>query len=164
VIVLPIALMVLCLALEVGRCLETIQMASTLSREAASIGFRECAADRAPKTEYCLQQVSEIVQTYAQSVAAGAAVSVSVYAYDTANGTMARAVWNSDPAYPTRYAWNDSTIIGTSGAAPDLYPDLHTEQRVVVIGEAFIPFAPMLPGISHAFSITSGLYYHATVL
>lgn len=162
VLILPVTLLVVILAIEISRCIQHIQTASMLSREAASLAYRECQ-DAPPKLKHCLNQVRDIVQGYAANVAPGAAIAVSIFHFEP--GTSSMTTGQSDPVdgLVSSFFWDNARIRGT-GEAKDLSVDFHSDQRVVSIGEALIPFKPLIPGVARLFSITTGNYYHATII
>lgn len=165
-LILPVAIMVVFISLEVARCIEFIQVASSLGREAASLALRECSGDAQPKLDHCLNQIRDkIMQDYAGGLVPGTVVSASVYAKNPTTSALTSGASDASGAYSTQYSLSGESIVGSDvHESPNLSSGVLDEQRTVVIGEAFVPYSPMIPGLSGLFGLSEGRFYHVTVM
>lgn len=152
---LPIVLIISFVSIETARSLRYVQVASTLSREVASLAYRDCVGDKDEKLMFCLRNVRDEVLGYANNLIGGSEVIVSMYTYD---GTTAKDETSYEAGESSQYTLAGTAISGLTDT------NFLTNQRIVVIGEVYIPYEPLVPRLSSAFNLGAKDYYDATVL
>ena len=161
VLIIPFTILVALLSLEVSRYLQLIQVATSISKEAASLAYRDCAGDPQPKLRHCLNLVRAHISGWSGGSFPDREIIVSVYEFDPIATQMRTGVSDSS-SHSSRYAWNGSVIAGQEGE-PSLSASFHQSQRVLAIGEVFIKHEPLIP-FAWRMLFRTEEYYHATVL
>ena len=147
-IVLPVLLAVAFVGLEFSRAMRVKQIAQTISRESASVAFRECSVRTGPRTTDCLNRIrADILNLLAYP---GATLVLSMYDF---NGTI-RAFGPAGGS--TRFTMGQLNTLGNPVG------DLIRSHRMIVVAEVEVPYATVLPNLS--FSLGSNNFYDATVL
>lgn len=175
-LVLPIMIIVIFLGIEFSRALYHMQLAASLSHQAANLAYRDCVGDPAgnPRTadqiseitgtenrkqiERCLEARRQIVQGVANRMAPGSVITVSLYRYDEGSKSAARF-----PSAPARsaFSWKDPEegIVASSKSESSLFSRSH-----LLAGEAFIRFETALSGIWEIVGGAPMEFYDALVL
>jgi len=170
-IVWPIMFLIVFSGIEYSRSFRNMQMAASLSREAASVAYRDCASD-IPGDEHlspCLIRVRNNIERLAENLNEGSKIVISVYGIDS--GSMERlgispSIGNGlgtdlDNLY-FDYSRFSPTASGINGNIDvDANFDGH---RRIVIAEAWVPFQPLLPGYASIANFLSDNFYDSTVL
>jgi len=88
-LVFPIMLLIVFSGIEYSRCFRNMQMAASLSREAASVAYRDCASDLpGDQLDHCIRTAREDIEKLASNLNEGSKIVISVYGRDS--GTMDR--------------------------------------------------------------------------
>lgn len=151
---LPVIILLSFLSIETARSLRYVQVAATLSREVASLAYRDCIGDQDQKLVFCLRRVRDEVLGYANNLVDDSELIVSMYTYD---GTTAERATSYEAGVSSQYNLSGTTITGLNDV------NFLTNQRIVVIGEVTVPYEPLVPRLSEAFNLGEDLY-DATVL
>lgn len=145
-ILIPIVLLLSISGIEVARALKSIQVASQLGREAASIAFRECGGDRGAVLSSCLNDVQQSLSFIEEPFGVGIQMIVTLVVFDGGGITEARA------SAPTGTKTSGvSASLGTSivsitqegQSAKTL--SLGGEPRTIAIGEVWVKFDQVIP-------------------
>lgn len=180
VVILPLLLGLSIAALELSRSLRHAQLASTLSREVASIAYRECTNLPPPETMSCLEQIATPLTDFAQRLIPNSLVIVSVYALDDSSGVevlQRRGIFPLQASDGTVGVSQTKNSI-TNGVAMDgvqgsqqgttfsgvVEEEWVREHRMVVIGEAYVPFVPVLPFAGGLFVTGDLEFYDASAV
>lgn len=156
--VVPLILGILAAGLELSRSLHYLQIAATLSREAASISYRECLADQPPKSQACLDHEQQRLRRLAGSVGEGIEIIISIYEFDEATGEFRRLGTSGTGQYGSKF-----NVVGNTmqGGIDDTVLRSH---RRVSIGEVYVPYRPIIPYVGGLFGIDARGYYDATII
>ncbi len=177
-IVLPLLLGFALAGLELSRSLRYTQLASTLSREIGSVAYRECTSMSARDTRTCLQGVYDRFITFGQSLVPGTLLAVSAYEYDKDTGEIRRvgiaplaAATPGATDNPSRFTVpNGVPINGVAGSltgnaiAGAITQQVLQDHRVVVIGEALVPFRPIVGSVPGVLTLFGGGFYDYAIL
>ena len=165
-IVLPLVLMLAFAGLEFSKVLKQWQIATTISRELASIALRDCSAESGTvSTEdldlnYCLSESSELLKSRIKGLLPESILIVSLY--DT-SGTSSRAsirqvaVVGETTTYKSRFNPEKLRKPGsTSGEAA-------LELQSVVIAEVYLPYQSIVGG-NYRYLSKLGALYSASIM
>jgi len=156
---IPLLLGLIFGALEYSRSFKQLQISAALSREAASVAYRECGGDGETAVE-CLDLAQDNFQRYAESLAPGSEVIISMYQRPTI--TSSPALLHSSPAAPishtSRFSAGGSEILGIPNDG------LISDHRRLVIAEVWLPFQAIVPGIGGIFNSLTDEFYDVTIL
>lgn len=154
-------------ALEYSRSFKQMQISATLSREAASVAYRNCGGDEeGPRIQGCIFDVQTRMTAYAKSLVPDSQVIISIYNRDTSASAPKRLHMSPINAVPykgtvsfaSKFSAGSSKIIGV----PD--DNAINDHKRVVIAEAFVPFDAIIPGFSTIFNGLTDNFYDATIL
>ena len=155
----PIFIGILAAGLEFSRALKHIQVSASLSREVASIAYRECAGDEPDKVPGCLDLVRDKIQALADSVMPNSEIVVSVYQYVEATNTYSQlGLETHGGKYTTQYSLGGGKINGITD------DQLIIEQERIVIGEAYVPWVSAIEGIPNIFNFSPSVFYDSTII
>lgn len=177
-IVLPLLLGLVAAGLEFSRSLRYYQSATALSRELTNIAYRECANRPPLDTMVCLERVRAPLQIGGSKLVQGLELVVSMYEFDEPTGTYRRlgvsplnASTGASGVSQTKFAIaGGTTLDGVAGALTGtgligrLNQTTLQRHRVVAIGEAFVPYSPVIRMVLGTFSAESGILYDAAIL
>ena len=177
-IILPLLLGFALAGLELSRSLRYSQLASTLSREIGSVAYRECGSMSVRDTRTCLQGVFNSFNTFGQSLVPGTMLAVSVYEYDPVTSKVRRvgiapisAATPATPNLPSRFKVPGGlTVDGVAGSSEGLTiagaitPQVLIDHRVIVIGEALVPFKPIVGSVPGVLTLFGDGFYDFAIL
>lgn len=117
--------------LEFSRVLRETERATLLSRESASIAFRDCAADTGTKLVECLEQTRQNMERFGRQIA-GNDVEVIISLYSQGEtGEITRVGAAGSGGKPSRFA---------DVPEQDALRAAIASHRLIVIAESFVPF------------------------
>ena len=179
-LILPIVCLFAFMGLEFSRALRYSQLASSLSREAASVVYRDCTNRSVPDTMSCLTAAQQSLQLFGSKLIPGSQLVLSVYDWDSTSGPVRVRRLGIGPVtaatgYPgvhqTKYSVTGGTMItgiqGTlvgSGIAGDISSQLLEKHRVIVISEAFIPYSSLSGNILARIGFNPSVFYDVTIV
>ncbi|HQH27159.1 MAG TPA: TadE/TadG family type IV pilus assembly protein [Oligoflexia bacterium] len=178
--VVPILFLVIFGSVEVSRALYHMQIAASLSREAASLVYRDCVGDPAgdpvranqvnaltgvqfrEEMDNCIEGRRAAIQQVAMRLARGSVITVTAYRHVPAAGTTPGSAEQFPAAPdPTEFGWHDKNngIIKSAKSAAPL-----NARGYVVVGEAFIHFDTAFAPIWQLLGGAPQHFYDAIVL
>jgi hypothetical protein len=82
----PVMALIVFAGIEYSRCFRNMQMAASLSREAASLAYRDCGSDL-PGThlDFCVNEKRLEIESLAENLNEGSKIVISVFGRDTGN-------------------------------------------------------------------------------
>jgi hypothetical protein len=164
-LILPVIMLISFASLEVARAFDHWEAASILSREIARTVFQECSGRSdaqncldVAESKYGNQTLRQQIEGFARRLMPDARLVVSIYKYDPATSTYSRLALSPSTADPditmSRPYVSKFDLDGNSFEYPSVptgstsVDDVLKASRVIVIGEAFIPYAPVIGPIS----------------
>ncbi len=153
--------------LEFVRSLRHSQVAATLSREAASVAFRDCTASNTPVP--CLDREKQQVAKIANSLFPGGEVIISLLTYDQITNKfvlVARSTLTGP--YASKFGLTlPGPKIGT--ALTGILADINVvsaikSNRTTVVAEVFLPYDAIVKGIPKMFSYDPDVFYDITIM
>ena len=84
----PVMALIVFAGIEYSRCFRNMQMAASLSREAASVAYRDCGSDLQGdrnRLDTCLNSIRLEIEALAENLNEGSKIVISVYGRDTGN-------------------------------------------------------------------------------
>ncbi len=165
-IVIPVLFGIAIIGLDLARSLSVRQIANALTREAASMAYRDCSSEtNDEKIESCLEGVRDFIA--ARSNVAGGTAQVILALYDGQSGAIVRRgrVGDSVDASSSRVQYGDSEIPANSALGAAII-----SHEIVISAEILVPFEPLLAGIlpfadGKEFSLGSAYeIYDATIM
>ena len=166
--------------IEIARVLRVFEVASFLSREAATSTLVEtaiseaeysAASDQLAAFSNNLRESLLSLQVQSNNIVSGTEIIINRYYLNNANTVESRTVNLAQlardsgitgiavPKRTTRSTVNNQTI--TNGK---LNITLSNTRKYLVIAEVFVPCEIIVPGIARMIGINNGVYYDATVL
>ncbi len=155
-LILPVVLMIIFAGIEYTRSLRGLQFTTTISRESASIAFRECSADLPAKISGCLDLVRDRMEDFASEVEPGTEVILSLY--ENSSGTVSKLAESKrvDSNYTSRFSEDSESFTGAS--------EILTSHKRLVVAETFVPISRLVKEIlKFDFGLSEALY-DATIL
>ena len=165
-ILAPILLFFAIAGLEFSRSMKYTEVATMLSREAASIAYRVCSGEVDPQTsDRCLQKVREDIEGFGDNVFPGTTVLLSLFRFDgdseTCSGRIDRLAFVGGERHASKVKFVDRQLLlgqqyGENYNTPrdwhsaEVSRELVCKHRAVVVSEVHIPFESIL-GIAHWF-------------
>jgi Flp pilus assembly protein TadG len=173
--VLPVLVLVVFGGIEFSRALQRMQIATALSREIASLAYRDPIADPAgdpdkggKDAQAILDQLNRSaidVTNLAQKLVPGSEILVSVYRYDPTAPTNTTVDFHSNlpGKYSTRFSWLDRNngIVGSKIGSQE--KRLNT-RGYLVVGESYVPYTSILSFVWSMLNQPPQVFYDATVL
>lgn len=148
-------------SLEMARAINFLQLSAVLSREIATVAYRDCSVEKANDASFvgdCLKEVRNDFQNFANRLTVSSGFVVSVYKYDLTSKTVTLLGKSSSGGYSSSF---DATLDPSAG----LKKDVVVNHRIVVVGEAFIPYSPMFIDFSSsALNLNIGVFHNVTVI
>lgn len=148
ILILPLVFLICLAAIDLSRAIRTFKIASTMSREVANMVFRECVTSDQAERSDCLNGVHGRIQGLATVLAPGSEVLVTLFISQPGRGILTET--RTVGTRPFRYAdtaaldaptgTNGLLRIGESAIDPSI-----TERQAIVVGEAYVPFNPLVP-------------------
>lgn len=126
-ITVAVVLFLIFAGLEFSRALRTIEVASLISREAASVAFRDCAADRGDKLSACLELTRQDIESLGRQISNGEVDVVLSFFQPLPDGSISRVAFAASGRAASTV---DQTLIG----------DVARRQRLLVVAEAYVSF------------------------
>lgn len=171
-LILPVLVFCVFAGLEFARALQKMEIAAALSREAASIAYRNCAADPAGDPSYtehwndtayivaCLTAARDEVLDIGTALTDRVDIIVNLYREDAAHTMVQYSTGAIDPVkHSTKFAVaGGTTVTGGNGAVT-----LH-RRSYVVTGEAYVPFQTIIGFVWKSFRAIPQEFYDATIL
>lgn len=178
--VIPLILAFSFAGIEFCRSLRYSQLASSLSREGASIAYRECGSMSASDTASCLQGLQSSIQQFGTTLIPGTQLILSVYQYDDVAGageysrvgiSPVSATDGTSGITQTRYTIPLGVPIdGVAGSlrgssmSGNIDPTILKKHRTMVISEVYVPFSSIVGGVLSLFRFDPGGFYDVTIL
>lgn len=142
-IVIPVLFGIAIIGLDLARSLSVRQIANALTREAASLAYRDCSSETVDeRIESCLEGVRNFIA--ARSNVAGGTAQVILALYDGQSGAIQRRarVGDSVDASSSRVQQGDVEIRPESALGTAIL-----SHEIVISAEILVPFEPLLAGI-----------------
>ncbi len=159
-IVLPILITLIYGGIEVSRSLSVMQKLTSLSREAASISYRECTLLAPETSRACVVNIVTHLGNDIQAVLPGAQLVVSIYRKDKVTPAFVRhftAPVSSDAAYTTRFPETGSASLTVKANSILTHP-YHFEE--LAVAEVFYQHSAILNFVPGA---SNGEFYDVTI-
>lgn len=158
ILIMPLAIVICLAAIDLSRAMRTFKIAATMSREIANIVYRECVTSDVAERNDCLNNAHQAVQNTATAIAAGSQVLVTLF-IEQPDGAIGPVTRSSDVAIPFKFpdtaSLSNLHTPGTEDEDEALFIpgklDLNEsirERQAVVVGEAYVPFQPIVPFFS----------------
>ena len=164
-LVLPVIAAIALGGLEYSRALKWMQISATLSRESASIAYRDCSMMRDDANilgpQYltiCLQRVRSTVAQQVQESAPNAMIILSLYDFD---GVIEQeALVGGNATFSSKY-----DPVSMNNDINGHLSQTVVENDFIVISEVYLPYKPIVPGLAEfIFLSESGAFYDATII
>jgi hypothetical protein len=181
-LVLPVLGLLALGGIELSRAMITTQIATSLSKQIATIAYRECIADKATvksadstnQTLYynptaCIQAVGDSLKNTQQihKIAPGTEYIISMYSYD---GTATNPV-SDDLGGPLKWGAGASAPVsdskfttGNFSDASGVYGAALKKYETLIIAEVFVPYESVFRRVLNIFFFEPGVIYATTIL
>ncbi len=177
-LLLPVLILIGYCAVEVSRAFQRFEAASTIAREAAKIGMKQCELRPVATVQDCINGVYATMATFATAALPGAEVAIQVWDYDDDEPhdlklvawkglTLNGGVYKTTSGFPTRYsAESIDDLVEGHGGNPDTLDDDYKTR--LVISEVFFkqrstsPSRFILP-LSALYGSQDGVLYETTL-
>lgn len=166
-IIFPLLTVLVFVGFDMSWALRTTQFVTTVSREAAAYAYRECNGDEGTKLDGCLQRVINETMADLGNLDDSLQIIVSLYRIDeTGNGVMnSQTSDGSGELSKFSVTASPPEINGIPAGAISSAPGgFLVHHEVIVIGEAYVDYAPFTPGLNVFFDQTSEKFYDATIM
>lgn len=147
ILIMPLAIVICLAAIDLSRAMRTFKIAATMSREIANIVYRECVTSDVAERNDCLNNAHQAVQNTATAIAAGSQVLVTLF-IEQPDGAIGPVTRSSDVAIPFKFPDTADLDVETGGAlriGGGAIDHSIRERQAVVVGEAYVPFTPIVP-------------------
>ena len=154
-IIVPVILIIAFGALDISRAMRVKQIAQTLSRESASLAYRDCSVDTGTTTTDCLDLVQQRMTNRAGALLPGSEIILSLYSYDPVGGNI------------TQYGPTGGTskyTLTRLNSAGDNVGTMIRAQREVVIAEIHAPYTSFFAPSARMFQLGSRIFYDVSIL
>lgn len=161
VLLVPFMVIIAVCGVEFTRCLRHRKMAQALSKEIANTVFRECASLRTLQMSSCIQDARGLVQEMAVRIAPGSHVAVTAYVHSVMPGAAIPGLGTvfeahaPDPLHRAGLPNNCRRGILCANMPGALVNpsswSLLRSHGVVVVGEAFVQYRPLMGPIASLF-------------
>lgn len=170
-LVFPILLVISYAGLEYSRSLRYVQVATMLSREAASIAFRECVWEKeGPKAAACLSGVRESLDNFGEERFKGAEIILSLYSYtgppDTCDRDIRLVAVVGQDRFNSRFGIKSGEENGGNIGSEAIRFDKQVlcDNRALIIGEVYIPYNAILRIIPGFFYYNPKEFYGVAIM
>lgn len=162
-LIIPIIITIAFAGIEFTRSMRHAKIAMSLSREAANLVFRECSDRFSLNNTQCLRSKQLELDGFAESLVPGAEVIVTVYITQETKPGTSIALPELRARQPQQPSANSNPQFVTRLNAP---PTFLSDEHTVVIAEAYVPYSPLISGISGFFRFNPqlGAFYDATTI
>lgn len=131
--VLPFLLLMVMVAAEAGRAINTIESATQYSREAANLAYRQCLDLDRGSARFCLMSVQTTVQNYARRYAPDTKIELAIYPIEALDNP--RLVIRARPtSMGSKFSIQNRQFVGP------LRTNTLTTNGVIIVSEAWVPF------------------------
>lgn len=158
---MPLLLLLAIGGAEIGRAISAREAAIALSKAAANQAFRECTHMTQGKMTLCLNDIRNQFQTFASQVFPGTSVVVKVFTWDPDTGAGIEAQ-SATGGKVSQFDYNASSGLLTSHPST-ISNSIVQQRRILVVGEAYVPFDHIAPYTAQIFDVTNGEYYESTI-
>ena len=150
--------------LEFARSFKYLEAAAILSREAASIAFRDCAAEtQVGVATTCYETVRARIEEAGQDLLGSASVVLTALRYDgdqeACDSGPQVLVQVGEGTYSSRF----QVVSGTTSGSR-ISRRLVCDNRVIVVAEVFIAYRAIVPIIPRFFSYNPSEFYDIAVM
>jgi Flp pilus assembly protein TadG len=179
-LVLPLICLLGFAGIELSRALNTLEVATALSKEMASIAYRDCVADPVTVSgqvrqandqqkfsqQQCLQDVRQDLNSRIRTIAPDAEFVISIYTYDSVNGYLQPAYTAQGNPNTNIFQYNQYkfTVNRFSSNPSGTLAQALREYDVLVIAEVYLPFESYLGRALPTFTFNPGVIYASTIL
>ena len=169
--VIPLLVGLIFGGIEFSRSLKYSQAAVTFSREAASLALRRCAGYLdSEEALNCLNLRRVTIEDFANTMFPGTEIALSLYRYEgpiNGGGTFIRINISDERNHLSKFGIGGQSgqgrLEGTSLTGP-IRPEVLYQNRVIVIGEAFVPYPSLVGMFPSIYSYSPGIFYEVSVM
>ena len=154
-IIVPVILLIAFGALDISRAMRVKQIAQTLSRESASLAYRDCSVQPGTTTTDCLDLVQQRMNTRSGMVLPGSQIVLTLYSYDPVAGNITQY---GPSGGTSKYSLSRLNTIG------DNVGNMVRAQREVVIAEINAPYSSLLAPSTRLFQLGERTFYDVSIL